>query len=252
MERDYCLDMQARRFLELQKARAKKPETWGELREYVLKIIDTTVKLKDRDKVILHPAMDVRKITEQTVTDYYLALQAGSYTPGTKKKVFGFFRRLVRFLWSEKLIDLPRNLDERSFLFGTHLKKVKTYSPDLVQTTLSHLPERFRLYALLALNCGMYGVDMAKLSKEELDQEHWRIKCKRTKTEDHEDVPEVEYKLWPETVAVLRKHISPNPVYVLTSKTGTVLWDSRVEGDRNKKKDLIGQQWRKNSGSPFD
>jgi hypothetical protein len=163
-----------------------------------------------------------------------------------QRKLWNYFRRFVRFLWSEGYIALPRNLNERIFTFGNRAKKIKTYPVDEVRKMLATLPDRLKLYALLALNCGMYGVDMAQIRHKEY--RNGRIRRKRSKTRHAENVPEVEYLLWPETRALLDQYPSTHPEYVLTSKTGTPLWESRIEDGKKKKYDLVGLQWHRGRG----
>ena len=47
------------------------------------------------------------------------------------------------------------------------------------------------------LNCGMTQVDISDLHPSEVDWDRGRIRRKRSKTDDHEHVPTVDYPLWP-------------------------------------------------------
>ena len=136
---------------------------------------------------------DVRKVDEGFVTTAYLKITK-QWQPLTQRKVWRIFQRLVRHLYSHRFIDLPRNLEDPHFDFRVVKKKVKRYPKKLVQAELASLTPRLKLYAMLGLNCGMTEVDIGSLSWEQLDQNKWRIIRKRTKTEDVEDVPEVNYK----------------------------------------------------------
>ena len=49
------------------------------------------------------------------------------------------------------------------------------------------------------INCGMTQVDIADLQPKEVDWDRGRIRRKRSKTDDHEQVPTVDYALWPRT-----------------------------------------------------
>lgn len=190
--------------------------------------------------------MDVRTINEQTVADMYLWLRAKSWGNLTKRKAWRIFRRMVKYLYSVRLIELPRNLGDVKLSFKVSVKKIRRYSAEEVRAELKGLSDRLRLYSLLALNCGMLGVDMATIAWSELDMKEWRITRKRTKTGDHENVPEVSYKLWPCTVKLLKKYLSKHDTYVLTSMTNTLLWEAWIDDQGNpKKKDLISVQWRR-------
>jgi hypothetical protein len=113
-------------------------------------------------------------------------------------KCFSYFKRFIRFLWEEELLELPRNFGSRQFDFDRRAKQVKVYSIEQVREMLNSLPQRFRLYSCLALNCGMLGVDMGMLRHEELHGN--RIIRKRTKPRKRKDTPTVNYLLWPETI----------------------------------------------------
>lgn len=236
IETVFTLKHHADEFLQIERARMTRANTYGELMDYIGKLVD-----------LIGPQTDARTINEQTVTSINLKLRAKYKTVATRKKVWGFFKRLVRHLWSERLIEMPRNLDEKKFAFKVTGKKVKRYELNEVCSILATLPERLKLYALLALNCGMQGMDMASFTKDQLDTRSWRITRRRTKTEETEDVPEVTYQLWPSTANLLKKHTSDDDTLVLTSKVNTPLltvWIDENTG-KKKKKDLITTQWKR-------
>ncbi|NTV80798.1 MAG: hypothetical protein HGA24_05170, partial [Candidatus Aminicenantes bacterium] len=55
------------------------------------------------------------------------------------------------------------------------------------------------------LNCGMTQKDVSDLLVSEVDWDEGRIIRKRSKTADVENVPVVNYLLWPETIRLLRQ-----------------------------------------------
>lgn len=248
--KDFTLSALVDKFIEDERARvgAKdgdiKPETYGEVSVYV-------VRLKD----ILGKGLDVRQINEDSVRTVNLWVKGCDYVKSTKRKVWRIFKRFFRYLWSMRLIELPRNLEEEGLKIKVRPKKVKRFDLGEVKTFLAGLNPRKRLYGLLGLNCGMLGVDMASLTWDQLDQKDWRITRQRTKTEDaSEDVPTVSYKLWPATVKLFKACLSKDKTYVLTSSVGTVLWKSWVDATgKRKKNDLITQQWKrtKRAGKPW-
>jgi hypothetical protein len=234
----FGLEEHAGRFLALERARGKAAGTYGDLAHHVNKL--------QKDCPLLRVA-DVRRVNESTVSSFYAWLRNDSgKAPVVQRKLWNYFRRLVRFLWGEGLIVLPRNLDARIFSFDAGPGKVKTYPLAEVRAMLKDLPDRLRLYALLALNCGMLGVDMAAMRHEELSD--GRVRRKRTKTRKGENVPEVEYVLWPETLALLEKYPRTHEELVLTSRTGTPLWKAEVRDGRTKKYDLVALQWHRGRG----
>jgi integrase len=225
---DFSVATQAELFLDVVRLSIRKPGTFGDLAYYVRGKIQT----------FLGANTDVRAINEDTVERFYKELRkAGS--PSVQFKVWAHFKRFLTYLWSKGRIELPRNL--KLLKLSVPAKKIRTYPLEQVREVVKGLPDRLRLYAMLALNCGMLSVDMAKLKVGEY--QNGRIRRKRTKTEDQKDVPEVDYLLWPETVELLAKY-PPKGEYVLTSKKGTPLW-SRKDNGKTARTDLIGQQWRK-------
>jgi integrase len=185
---------------------------------------------------------EVSSVNEQTVERVYLWLKASPVAPATRKDRWDFFRRLVKYLWSARLIELPRNLD--SFSFKVRAKAVRTFPLGDVRACLASLKPRLRLFALLGLNCGMLSVDVASLRKDQVNLTTGRLVRKRVKTEDHADVPTVDYRLWPETLALLTEHWSSHPELALTGATGKPLATTRQEGDRVRVYDGIRQSFR--------
>lgn len=235
---EFSLNTHTKLFIADERNRAEsgdvKPETYGELQVWLLKVAE-----------YLGDDLDVRTVNEITVQKLNNWLKKSSYAATTKRKVWRLFVRLVRYLWSMRLIELPRNLMEPKMQFKVRPKAVERFDTKLVKETVSKLKDRLRLYSLLALNCGMLGVDMASLRWKELDQDGWRIVRKRTKTGDvSDDVPTVSYKLWDETVKLLKANLSDHDTFVLTSSTNTVLWNSYIDEEgKRKKNDLITQQY---------
>lgn len=226
---DQSLTKQTERFLEIEKARGRKPRTHQDLTAFI-------------HKAMRCPSLpeDASKISEQTISALYAWLRNDSGMAGFSQfKCFSFFKRFVAWLYGQRIIERPRNLDSRQFTFDTAAKAVKTRPVEEVRTMLKKLPDRLRLYAYLALNCAMLGIDMAMLRHDELKGD--RIERKRTKTERHESTPVVSYLLWPETLALLNKYPRTHPEYVLTGKTGTPL----VRPGKKGRTDLVGLQWRR-------
>lgn len=109
----------------------------------------------------------------------------------------------VRWLWQiEAIPSLPRVLDGRSQLLriSRPLPRVIVFTKDEIKQLLAGASDRTKLYVLLMLNCGMTQKDIADLLVDEVEWQEGRIIRKRSKTGDCENVPEVNYKLWPETL----------------------------------------------------
>jgi integrase len=204
------------------------------------------VKKLQKDCPVLNPALDVSTIDEQAVTRFYNWLRNTNQSGIVQKKLWGYFRRMVRHFALQRLCPLPLNLDARIFSFDVTTKQIKKYAIEDVRKLYKSLPQRLKLYALLAMNTGALGVDMATLRHDELRGN--RIVRKRTKTRKGENVPVVEYLLWDETVKLLNAYPRNHPEYVLTSKKGTLLWKAVIEDGKKKKYDLVSLQWHRGRG----
>jgi integrase len=154
-------------------------------------------------------------------------------------KVFGVARSFVRFLWEAGLIDLPRNIDSRQHRFGAGAKKVPTLTVEEFKTLVGHATGQLKLHLLLMANCGMLQTDISDLRQDEVDWVEGRIIRKRSKTDDKDDVPTVNYKLWPLTFELLKKYRSDDPEIALLTEAGN-RWVSKelIEG-RLRKADNI-------------
>lgn len=234
----------AERFLERaklgKKGRKIKPTSFTEIREFVRSLYTLRVK----GDLLIGENADVASIDANKVEAVYTWLANDEISQGRRKKHWGFFQRLVRYLWSKSLIELPRNLEE--FSFEVTPQAIKTYTDEEVLSVYQGLKPRFRLYALLGMNCGMTAADMGQLTKSMVDLDNGTLTRKRVKTQAQKNVPIVTYRLWPETVELLRAEQSPHPVLFLTSSDNTSLYESRFEGDdETPKKDLISLAWKR-------
>lgn len=182
---------------------------------------------------------DLRLIDKHTVTNEFNRLASEAVSQGRKKKHWAFFKRFISHCAEQGKIESPCNLASKFYSFKAQVKKVKTYTAEEVISVLASLPERLRLYALLALNTGMNNVDIGRLRHDMIVGEY--LTRKRSKTESHENVPTVTYKLWPTTIALLKKFRSEHPTLWLTSQNGTPL---TAQSKMDKRPDLIVPQWK--------
>ena len=118
--------------------------------------------------------------------------------------MFRISKQFIKYCWSKRLLELPRNFDSRGFGFGAGAKAVETFTDGEIKKLLAKATGQLKLHILLMLNCGYRSTDISDLRDDQVDWTEGRIKRKRSKTENHEDVPEVDYKLWPETFSLLK------------------------------------------------
>ncbi len=189
---------------------------------------------------------DIDAINEESVKVFWGHLTATGLGQSSRKKLMGFFRRFVRYLWEHEGITLPKNLDSELFKVKVTTRAVKTWPLATVRAVLEKLKPNLKLYALLGLNCGFTNMDIANINKGAVDLEKGRLVHKRIKTHEQSSVPTVEYKLWPETVELLGKFQSKHPDLFLVSMKGTPLVSTVYdkEGEAHLK-DMVVQQWRR-------
>ena len=153
----------------------------------------------------------VTGIEEDTLDNYYQHVlsqaRKGTYSRTYARDLFASFKQFVRWLASRRRIKMPYNLTSREFGFKLR-PKIKTFSDEDINLLLGAATERTKLYILLMLNTGATQIDIAELSKRNIDLNRGKLTRKRFKTEDHDNVPEVVYPLWPETLRLLKAHLN--------------------------------------------
>jgi hypothetical protein len=118
-------------------------------------------------------------------------------------------RMFCGWLDEKDLITLPKNLrNSKTLRIKLDHGKREIYPVEDVKTILADdkTPERMKLWVLLMLNTGAYQVDIANLLQSQVKWKEGRIERKRSKTQDHANVPVVSYRLWERTLDLLRKY----------------------------------------------
>ena len=150
---------------------------------------------------------------------------SGEISPATAKDYIGVARSFVRSRYERRLIDLPRNLTSKQLAIAVPIKDPVTFTVEEAKAYLAAATDRTRLYLLMMLNCGMYPQDISSLTQDEVDWERGHINRKRTKTRNRsEKVPRVDYLLWRETFALLKRYRSNHPTLVLLNENGKPLF----------------------------
>ena len=185
----------------------------------------------------------IDEISNATLRDYYMfVLQNQTWSRDYKHSVFGSARQFIRHLGEEELIPLPGKIDSKDFAFGRAKKTPKRFELDEIKAILDSATDRTKLYVLMMLNCGMYQSDISDLLVGEVDWKKGRIKRKRSKTDEFEDVPEVDYPLWSDTFRLLKKygnHSGPGNVRALTTDEGRPLKQESIKDGKLSKTDNI-------------
>jgi integrase len=162
------------------------------------------------------PGTPVDNLDAMKLQSFFLHCLQREWSTDYKKKVFNTARVFIRWLWESGLIDLPRNLDSKGFRFNGGAKNIETWTPQEVRRVITAAPGQLKLHLLLMLNCGMTQQDVSDLQDDEVDWQEGRVVRKRSKTSDNENVPVVNYKLWPLTWTLLRRYRSGQATVLLT------------------------------------
>lgn len=159
----------------------------------------------------------VTNVNEDTLDGYYQHVlgeaRKGTYSRTYARDLFASFKQFARWLASRRRIAMPYNLSSREFGFKLR-SKIKTFSDEEIELLLGTATEKTKLYILLMLNTGATQIDIAELSKSNIDFDRGELTRKRYKTEDHDHVPVVLFPLWPETLRLLKIHLNTDETVV--------------------------------------
>lgn len=194
--------------------------------------------------LVLSEHMDVSVLDETKFRAVYDAFASQPLAEGTKKKKWSYFKQFVNYLYEAGLITLPKNFRSKLLVFSPKTTSKAAPNVAAIRSFLDTLPDRLKLYALLALNCGMNNVDIGKLRHDQIDWKKRTLTRKRIKTEDQPNVPTVTYALWSETCDLLRELQNTSGDYVLTTSDGERLYLDEKTGDKSSVYDRIKTQWR--------
>lgn len=168
---------------------------------------------------------------------------AKTIRPAYAKDQLAAVTQWVRWLWTtERIANLPRCLRDRTnreLVIKVPRQKVTGFDVADVKRMLAGTTDRTKLYLLLALNCGFTQIDIANLTIAAVDLKAKTITWKRSKTKDEENVPEVCYPLWSQTVELLRKERGQHDTLWLTNEDGGPLKVEELNGGKLRKNDNI-------------
>jgi integrase len=177
----------------------------------------------------------------------HLSTQVGAekYSPSYAHTLMMTAKQFISRLAEMKLIALPGNVRSRRFRFNHSAPaKIETFTIAEVRSLLATcdgFSEKTKLYLLLMLNCGMYQNDIAELLAEEVNWKQGTITRARSKTRERHG-PVVTYKLWSETISLLRKHRAKGEL-ALTTDEGKPLVRFWLEDGKMRRYDIIQSAW---------
>ncbi len=171
----------------------------------------------------------VGTITSHALESYHTSLlQRKDWTPDYAAGNIRMVKTFVNWCYDMELLDdLPRVMRRGSKVLnvpGNNGNKRKpNFTNEEIKTLLDNASERTQLYLLLMANTGYTQIDLAELRPDQVDWSEGRITRKRSKTETHEDVPEVSYPLWGRTFALLKKYGHQKGDHALLNEDGRPL-----------------------------
>ncbi len=174
----------------------------------------------------------IKEIDGPTLIKYkaHLDTQCQTRTAGHKLEAV---KTWVKWLWATDAIEsLPRAFESGELKIEKSIPEIKTFPIGEVKQLLAKASQRTRLYCLLALNCGMYQVDITNLKRSEVDLGVGTITRKRSKTKNKKNVPTVTYRLWRGTVELLKQEMAEDGELALVSGNGRPLLAMGVNGKK--------------------
>jgi integrase len=185
--------------------------------------------------------MSIRDLTATVVKEARSKVLA-SVGKRTSSNYLGEFKRMLTWFYESDYgshFDRPSSWSE---LFGVRqATRTDVDIPTVAQlkAILKNMKdEQLKLHTLLALNCGMYAVDIGRLLKSEINLDEGYIFWDREK--QPENPFRVRHDLWPETLKLVKKHLAPTGELAFIQDSGKPWYYQRANG---KATDMIGKKW---------
>lgn len=139
----------------------------------------------------------------------------------------------------------PRNFGDRGLNIKVQTKEIQPWTLEECKGLIAGAPtERTKLWILLALNTGMTQMDICHLYRFQVDYETGYIVRKRGKTKWHKTVPTIRYKLWNQTLELLKKFDSgrkgENDLVLVNRKGKEFVRYTRKANGKTNRYDTIG------------
>jgi integrase len=181
----------------------------------------------------------VETITADLWERWYKHLLESKISIPYKRHRLRHSRTFVTWLAGKGLITPPLNLNSRLFRFGSSDdKEVIPLTSQEVRELIKKAKGILKLHLLLMANCGMTQTDISRLSPEEIDWEEGRIDRRRSKTRAIK-TPFVCWKLWSETLELLRKHVHREGTHALLTESGRPWMRDEIKNGKRSKTDSV-------------
>jgi integrase len=189
-------------------------------------------------------------VKPDTLDQFLTYIKGQAVAAKTKADRIAAVKQFVLWLYHrEHIAEIPRLIAARKFSIEVGDSEIAIFEDSEIEAIMKAARGRAKLYVLLALNCGFTQIDIADLKRSEVSFKNGTIRRKRSKTQDHKTVPVVTYKLWPETLELIREHASDTGERVLLNVNGDPLVSVREANGKVNRTDAIAktmQRLRKN------
>jgi integrase len=174
------------------------------------------------------PKEAVKTITAEKLEDFHGELASRisveAYGHDYANSILTAVKQWVAWLAERGRIALPGNLKGKRLRFKTQTKPIITFTVEEIRAQFARATDKMKCWLLVAINCGCYQNDLAELEDHEVNLTEGTITRPRSKTPDG---PRVTYKLWPETIAALRRQKTK---FTVKGQRGGNLWFTTSTG----------------------
>ena len=196
------------------------------------------------------PGSDISEIDAPKIREFYdwlcQQIGGGRFSPAYARSLLNAAKNFVSRVAELGVIPLPGNLRSKDFTFDDTSGDIDYFTVEEIRSLLAECDRialRTKLFLLLMLNCGMYQGDISDLKPSEVDLERGVITRRRSKRQ--RQGLRVTYKLWPETIYLLRTFGSTEGDHVLSSDEGNRLVSYQTVKAKLRRYDLIGHAYDK-------
>jgi hypothetical protein len=121
------------------------------------------------------------------------------------------FKSFLIWLDQMQLITIPKTINRDEYSFGIkkkHFRNAKKIPLEDVKALLNAADNRQKLVLLCGLNFGWTQKPIGDIDRTHIIDGHY-VEYHRTKTEHHDNMPEISYLIWDETLEQLETEVLP-------------------------------------------
>jgi integrase len=169
----------------------------------------------------------------------------GGWSDITVDEARGVAREWVGWLADHNVIPRPAWLSRRRRGFRVMPRDIRPWTPAQFQAVLgATYRDEVKLIFLLGANAGMTQKDCTDLKPAEVDWQAGYLERRRSKSAHVGNAPVVRYKLWPTTLALLRK-CNKGGDRVITTRDGTPYVNERFVGGKRVRVDSFHRHFQR-------